>query len=265
MLSRMPPLMWRMLWACSTLQALALDTDNACSNKWSHVSVCDAFSQISPTITDAAQEQHCHNLRQLKRCRRSWRCGGHPWVVCHPSWWVVALALAMDGAITIDVTGLHSFLLALLAIGVPVLELIRIEPVLSIAGGLLTVGFCQRVRRLLLVMPSRGCLPSPNHIAAYEDLRAMAHARRMLHLNALTEHVVALAPLPLFRRHPKLLRCVVGFLVARCGVLDPDIARHIKSRAYGNAPVRYMCTAHGCRAIELDMIDFLDHVYEEHR
>ena len=42
----------------------------------------------------------------------------------------------MDGAITIDVTGLHSFLLALLAIGVPVLELIRIEPVLSISGGL---------------------------------------------------------------------------------------------------------------------------------
>ena len=171
----------------------------------------------------------------------------------------------MNGAISIDVTGLHSFLLALLAIGVPVLELIRIEPVLSIAGGLLTVGFCQRVRRLLLVMPSRGCLPSPHHIAAYEDLRAMARARRMLHLNALTEHVVALAPLPLFRRHPKLLRCVVGFLVATCGIINPDIARHIQSCACGNALVRYVCTAHGCRAIELDMIDSLDHVYAEHK
>jgi hypothetical protein len=160
---------------------------------------------------------------------------------------------------------MHSFLLVLLAIGVLVLEFIRVELVHSISGELLTVALCHCVRRLLLVMPSRGCLPSPDHIAAYEDLRAMARARRVLHLRALTEHVVVLAPLPLFRQHPKLLRRVVGFLVARCGVLDPDIARRIKSRAYGNTPVRYMCTAHGCRAIELDMIDFLDHVYAEHR
>ena len=160
---------------------------------------------------------------------------------------------------------MHSFLLVLLAIGVLVLEFIRVELVHSISGELLTVALCHCVRRLLLVMPSHNCLSSPNHVPAYEDLRAVVCAKRMLHLNALTEHVVALAPLPPFRRHPQLLRRVVGFLVARCGVLDPDIARRIQSRACGNAPVRYMCAAHGCRAIELDMTDSLDHVYAEHK
>jgi len=160
---------------------------------------------------------------------------------------------------------MHSFLLVLLAIGVLVLEFIRVELVHSISGELLTVARCHCVRRLLLVMPSHNCLSSPNYVPAYEDLRAVVCAKRMLHLNALTEHVVKLAPLLAIQRHPKLLRRVVGFLVATCGIINPDIARHIQSCACGNALVRYLCTAHSCRAIELDMIDSLDHVYAEHK
>jgi hypothetical protein len=162
-----------------------------------------------------------------------------------------------------DAAELTLFLLALLAAGVPSVELIRVEPILKRAGGqLLTAAFCQRVRRLLLVTPSRGRPPSPEEIAAYEELRAVARARRVSHLSMITEYAVALAPR--FRRRRRVLLRVVSFLTARLaefGDLDSEIARSVPS---SGTVVRYMCTAHGCRASVVDILDFLDHVHDEH-
>ena len=155
------------------------------------------------------------------------------------------------------------FLLALLAAGVPALQLVRAEPVLRAGTLLLTTAFCQRVRRLLLVIPSRGVPPSPEQVAAYEDLRVRARARRALHAARLTESAVALASLRVFRNCPALLRRVLICLAARRGSLDPDIARRSPESA-GGFRVRYVCTAHACRASELDIIDFLDHVHSLH-
>ena len=166
-----------------------------------------------------------------------------------------------------DAAELTLFLLALLAAGVPSVELIRVEPILKRAGGqLLTAAFCQRVRRLLLVTPSRVRPPSPEEIAAYEELCAVARARRARQLSTLTEYAVALAPMQPFRRRRPILLRVVSFLTARLGEfgdLDSEMARSVPASARG-APVRYICAAHGCRASVVDILDFLDHVHDEH-
>ena len=80
-------------------------------------------------------------------------------------------------------------------------------------------------------------------------------------MSTLTEYAVALAPRQPFRRVPGLLRRVVAFLAARLGELG-DMSSGMARSAPG-APVRYMCTAHGCRASVVDMLDFLDHVHDE--
>ena len=145
----------------------------------------------------------------------------------------------------------------------PTVELIRVEPVLAHAGHLLSAAFCQRVRRLLLPTPGRGCPPSSEEISAYTALRATARARRVLHAAKLKEYADALAPGKPFRRHPVLLRRVVGFLAAKLGDPDAKMVRHVPAHELSTS-VRYLCTAHGCRASAVDILDFLDHVHDEH-